>query len=191
MNSYLGINGYILLGFVVLNYLILLTEDRSERILRKLRLAALYLFIMSGFYLYYLVRFHMDSSSQDLLMRELFYKWKMGTVGTYLFYMATTSEYLYAIMGGLAFLLLLIISFFSIREIRIARRKHRKRKLEKKKEMELETQRAIKEQLQKVEKEKLEKVEKAKDEEIRNMVDKIFPNGVPENYNGEKLDTQI
>jgi hypothetical protein len=191
MNSYLGMNGYVLLGFVALTYFTLLIEDKGKRVLYKMRIIGIYLFGLASFYLYYLARFHMNSSSQELLMREIFYKWKMGTVGTYLFYLATTSQYLYAIMGGLAFLLVVILCLLCVREIRIAKRKYKRRKIEAKRQAELNTKIAIKQQLEKAEKEKTEQIQKAKEQEIRNMVDKIFPDGVPEDYKGEKLDTQI
>lgn len=177
MGDYLGINIYLILICIGFTYTAYLTKNKNIRTIYKLRVMCTYLLFLAGFYLYFMVRYHMEPSSRDILMQEIFFKYRMGTVGTYLFYLASGFEYSYLITGFLTLLVLAFITIVGIREIRIAMRERKEKKLKEIEEEKIRNMIAIKEKLEREEKEKRQRYEEAREQAIREKINEILPEG--------------
>lgn len=207
LENYLGIIIFPTLFMLLLSPLFFFIKDKKKKMVFDVKLHAFFILLISCLYLYIVYRlklpFTRELADDNVIERFLdlsIYKYKIGLIAAYLFYLILKNIMFCYIYVGLGFLIfstffLITAKFIKTTICRIYHEHKEKKRIQKEEQL-LREQIAIKEALEKREADKKLKMELEKEIRIKERVEEVILNkelvlesySIDENMNNEIID---
>lgn len=187
MENYLGIIIFPVLLMLILSSIFFFIKERKKKMVLNVKSHAFFILIISCLYLFMMYKLELpfakefaDDTVIEKFLNLSIYKYKIGFIAAYLFYLILTNIMYCYIYAGLGFLIfctffLITIKFIKTTICRIYHEHKEKKRIQREEQL-LREQIAIKEALEKREADKKLKMELEKEIRIKERVEEVISN---------------